>query len=62
VIALMTLFHPHDHQSFGKWWYRRDKTHVTFYTVKTIEKMAQVLGLTLLFSDGKRTAVLGIRI
>jgi 2-polyprenyl-3-methyl-5-hydroxy-6-metoxy-1,4-benzoquinol methylase len=60
VLALMTLFHPVDHQGFGKWWYRRDKTHVTFYTVKTLEKMALVLGLTLLFSDHKRTAVLGI--
>jgi SAM-dependent methyltransferase len=61
VIALMTLFHPHDPQSFGKWWYRRDKTHVTFYTVKTIEKMALVLGLNLLFTDHRRNAVLGIR-
>jgi len=61
VIALMTLFHPNDRQSFGKWWYRRDKTHVNFYTTKTIEKMALVLGLTFLFSDGKRTAVIGKR-
>lgn len=59
VIVLMTLFHPNDHLSFGQWWYRRDKTHVTFYTLKTIEKMASVLGLTVLFSDEKRTAVLG---
>jgi 2-polyprenyl-3-methyl-5-hydroxy-6-metoxy-1,4-benzoquinol methylase len=61
VIVLMTLFHPNDREGFGKWWYRRDKTHVTFYTVKTVEKSALLLGLELLFSDGQRTAVLALK-
>jgi 2-polyprenyl-3-methyl-5-hydroxy-6-metoxy-1,4-benzoquinol methylase len=59
VMILMTLFHPNDHEGFGKWWYRRDKTHVTFYTLKTMEKLAPALGLNLLFSDEQRTVVLG---
>jgi hypothetical protein len=61
VVALMTLFHPKDREKFGAWWYRRDKTHVTFYTVETMRKLAAVLGLTLLLSDDKRKTVLGKR-
>jgi 2-polyprenyl-3-methyl-5-hydroxy-6-metoxy-1,4-benzoquinol methylase len=61
VIVLMTLFHPNDRERFSQWWYRRDKTHVSFYTLKTIEKLASVLGLKLLFSDGRRTAVLALK-
>lgn len=57
-IALMTLFHPNDSEKFSKWWYRRDATHVSFYTVKTIQRLAEILEMKVLFTDGERTAVL----
>lgn len=58
MIGLMTLFHSDDEAHFLKWWYRRDPTHITFYTPKTIELLAQECGLEMVKTDGKRIAVL----
>lgn len=54
VLAIMTLFHPKDDEKFGDWWYRRDKTHISFFTEKTMEKIAELLDLELLYTDNKR--------
>jgi len=59
VFALMTLFHPNDRVKFADWWYRRDPTHVSFYTVKTLGELAGFLGMKILFSDAKNIIVLG---
>ena len=58
IIALMTLFHTNDEAFFLKWWYRRDPTHITFYTPHTLEVLAQKCGLELLKTDGKRIVIL----
>jgi len=58
VIALLTLFHPDNVEKFDPWWYRRDPTHVTFYTPKTIQQLANVLDLKVIVSDQQRMAVL----
>jgi len=58
VIALMTLFHTNDEAFFLKWWYRRDPTHIMFYTPKTLEVLAQKCGLEVLKTDGKRIGIL----
>lgn len=58
VIALMTLFHTNDQAHFLTWWYRRDPTHITFFTPKTLEILADQCGLKLLKTDGRRIAVL----
>lgn len=57
-LALMTLFHTNDDAMFWKWWYRRDPTHITFYTPKTLEVLAEKCGLKLMKHDGKRIALL----
>jgi hypothetical protein len=57
-IALMTLFHTNNEASFLKWWYRRDPTHITFYTAYTLEVLAHKCGLEVLKTDGKRIALL----
>lgn len=57
-IALMTLFHDNNMDHFWTWWYRRDPTHITFFTPKTIEVLADFCGLDLIKTDGKRIAVL----
>lgn len=54
VIGLMTLFHPKDDDKFGNWWYRRDDSHISFFTQKTIEYIGKKLDLELLYSDQKR--------
>lgn len=58
ILALMTLFHTNDEALFLKWWYRRDPTHITFYTPYTLEVLAQKCGLEVLKTDGKRIMIL----
>jgi len=57
ILAVMTLFHPNDSKTFTDWWYRRDSTHVGFFTPKTLQKMATLLGFDLIDHDQKRIAV-----
>jgi len=56
-IAIMTLFHDNNEESFWKWWYRRDPTHILFYTPKTFEVMADMCGLKVIKCDDKRIVV-----
>ena len=44
-IALMTKFPPKDDQEFLNWWYRRDPTHISFFTPQSFEIMAKKVGL-----------------
>ena len=54
----MTLFHQNDAEHFKGWWYRRDETHISFYTGRTFEKLAELTGLNVLFKDPKNICVL----
>lgn len=47
-IAIMTKFPPKEDSEFLKWWYRRDPTHISFFTPKSFEIMAKKVGLELL--------------
>ena len=47
-IALMTKFPPSDDKDFLAWWYRRDPTHISFFTPKSFEVMAEKFGLKVL--------------
>ena len=47
-VALMTKFPPKDDQAFLDWWYRRDPTHISFFTPKSFELMAEKVGLKVL--------------
>ncbi|MCK5854314.1 MAG: class I SAM-dependent methyltransferase [Sulfurovaceae bacterium] len=44
-IILMTQFPPSDDKEFLDWWYRRDITHISFFTPKSFEIMAEKVGL-----------------
>ena len=57
ILAVMTLFHPNRTDLFQDWWYRRDPTHVGFFTPVTLKAMARDLGLDLAGHDHKRIAV-----
>ena len=57
IIAIMTLFHNNNSKDFLNWWYRRDPTHITFYTPKTFKVMAPMCGLEILKCDDKRIVV-----
>jgi len=47
-IVLMTKFPPKEDEAFLNWWYRRDPTHISFFTPKSFEVMAQKVGLKVL--------------
>lgn len=44
-IVLMTQFPPKEDEAFLNWWYRRDVTHIGFFTPKSLEIMASKVGL-----------------
>jgi hypothetical protein len=56
-IALMTKFPPKDDNEFLAWWYRRDPTHISFFTAKSFEVMAQKVGLKVLKTINKNIVV-----
>ena len=60
ILAIMTLFHQNNDEHFKKWWYRRDSTHIAFYTPKTFECMADLLEMKVLMKDEKNVCVVGI--
>jgi predicted TPR repeat methyltransferase len=47
-IALMTRFPSAEDKIFLDWWYRRDVTHISFFTPQSFEIMAQKTGLKML--------------
>lgn len=54
ILAVMTHFHPNDPQSFAGWHYIRDRTHISFYTPKTMEYIAEEVGLRIRYTDDIR--------
>lgn len=56
ILAVMTLFHSKDDTAFLGWHYRRDKTHIGFFTPKTMGILGGLANLELIGTDGKRCA------
>ncbi|HIP52079.1 MAG TPA: class I SAM-dependent methyltransferase [Campylobacterales bacterium] len=56
-IALMTKFPPKDDKEFLAWWYRRDPTHISFFTPESFEVMAEKVGLRVLKTINKNIVV-----
>lgn len=52
-LAIMTNFHPNNNEIFKNWWYRRDPTHISFFTKKTFEYLAKKYNLKYIFSNDK---------
>ena len=57
ILAIMTQFHPGP-QEFKDWWYRRDPTHISFFTPKTFKVLAEKINVQVLQFDKKKTSVL----
>lgn len=58
IVALMTLFHPQDQTIFLDWWYIRDRSHIAFYTPKTIKILAEKIGFQVIYCDDYRQITL----
>jgi len=50
VLGIMTAFRP-DYEKFGSWYYKRDLTHVRFFTPLTFEYLAIKLKAKIVFID-----------
>jgi SAM-dependent methyltransferase len=59
ILAVMTLMHHNDRDRFFKWHYIRDITHISFYCVETMKRIAGMTGFEMIYTDGIRYAVFG---
>ncbi len=56
-LAIMTSFHYNNPDTFLKWWYRRDFTHIAFYTPKTFEIIAEKCNLKIVKHNDKNVII-----
>lgn len=57
TLAMMTSLHPGP-ERVGEWWYLRDETHVSFYSLRTFEWIAGHWGFTLEATDQREIVIL----
>jgi len=57
ILSIMTLFHPRDEGKFLNWQYKREKTHIGFYTPMTMQHIAYILELKILNLNEKNICV-----
>ncbi len=58
ILAIQTLFHPRDDTAFLDWWYRRDDTHIGFFTPKTFEKIVEKHAAKIIYTNDKNIVVI----
>ncbi len=58
LIAIQTKFAPSTFDEFKTWWYKDDFTHVSFYTMTSIEECAKRVGLVV---EGEEHGVVFLR-
>ena len=51
ILAVMTQFHRNNHEEFVNWHYTRDRTHISFFTPKTMKYIANITGLEIIYND-----------
>lgn len=57
VLSIMTSVPPNSESEFLKWGYRREQTHISFYTLKSLECLGRRFGFEILIHDNKRVTV-----
>jgi ubiquinone/menaquinone biosynthesis C-methylase UbiE len=57
-LAIMTQFHTNNPKEFLNWWYRKDPTHICFFTPHTFEVLAKKHGFKILKFDTKKSLLL----
>ena len=57
VLAVTTLFHTTSND-FSKWWYRRDSTHICFYSPRTFKWIEEHFNFTIEVMDNSSICVL----
>ncbi|MFK5883694.1 MAG: class I SAM-dependent methyltransferase, partial [Candidatus Izemoplasma sp.] len=57
-LVIMTSFRTMPIEDFTNWWYRRDATHVSFYTEDTLNFIANKYNLKVVNSNNKNITVM----
>ncbi|MEN8727870.1 MAG: class I SAM-dependent methyltransferase [Sulfurovum sp.] len=52
-LALQTQFHPNEVESFKKWYYHQDPTHIVFFTAQTFKVLCEEYGCEFVSENGK---------
>lgn len=56
-LSIMTLFLPENLELFQDWWYRRDLTHIAFFSPQAFKVIGDKLGLEMVYHNDKRIVV-----
>jgi len=59
-LLLMTAFHPSSDESFLKWFYIQDATHIGFFSMKTFEYLASEFDLKIVKHNSKNVIMLSV--
>lgn len=54
ILSLMTQFHSNEISSFINWHYMRDRSHISFFRLKTFEILAKQIGFKIVYSNQKQ--------
>lgn len=57
-LAIQTQFHPNKIESFKKWYYHQDPTHIVFFRPQTFKVLSQIYGCEFVGDNGKNMVVL----
>ena len=61
ILAVMTQFHPQNSNNFLQWHYIRDASHISFYSEVTMKKIAELIGLEIVYMDSFKNTVFRIK-
>lgn len=53
ILAIMTQFHSNEKGTFLNWHYMRDRSHISFFRLKTFETLAKQVGFKIIYSNQK---------
>lgn len=56
-LLIMTKLRTMDIDEFMTWWYRRDQTHIGFYTIQSMEEIARQCGLEIVFNNRENIVI-----
>jgi SAM-dependent methyltransferase len=57
-LAIQTQFHSNDIESFKKWYYHQDPTHIVFFTTQTFRRLSERYGCAYISDNQKNMLVL----
>jgi len=58
ILSIMTRFHPMDDEAFLSWWYRREQSHISFFSPVTLSFLAHCYAMEVVWTDGCAVSVI----